>query len=61
MQQGCRVVLLASAPGDHSRVLTFILGQLENLSFCMEIMCWEPWISQLQIIGLLRIFLKGQP
>ena len=56
MQQGCSVVLLASAPGEHSRVLTSVLGRLENLSFYMEIICWEPWISQLQSIELLRIF-----
>ena len=31
--------------------LTFVLGWLGNLSFCIEIVCWEPWISQFQSIG----------
>ena len=36
--------------------LTFALGWLENLSFFIQMMCWAPWILQVQCIGLLSIF-----
>lgn len=41
--------------------LTFALGWLGNLSFCIEITWGAPWISQVQNTKLPRIFLRGQP
>ena len=41
--------------------LTFALGCLGNLSFCIEITWGAPWISQVQSTRLPRIFLRGQP
>ena len=40
------------------RRLTFALGQLENLSFFTEIICWAPWIifSHVEAHGLPSIF-----
>ena len=54
-------MLSAPAPGDLFRVLNSTLGRLENFSFCMEIICRVPWVSQVQSIGNLRIFLRAQP
>ena len=54
--QGCAV----AEPGGPWR-LTFVLGGLENLSFFIEIICWEHWISQVQSAGLPSIFLRAQP
>ena len=39
--------------------LTFVLGQLENLCFFIEIICWAHWISQVQSTGLPSIFLRA--
>ena len=41
--QGC-VLALSSGPW----LLTFAIGQLGNLSFFIEILCWVAWISQVQ-------------
>ena len=41
--------------------LTFVLGWLENLCFVIEIICWAPWISQVQSTGLHSIFVRAQP
>ena len=41
--------------------LTLALGQLENVSFFIQILCWAPWISQLQSTGPPSIFLRAQP
>ena len=41
--------------------LTFALGQLENLRFFTQIICWAPWILQFQSSGLPSIFLRAQP
>ena len=38
--------------------LTFVLGQLENLSFFIEIIRRADWISQVQSTGLPSIFLE---
>ena len=51
-------MLSASAPGDHFRALNSVLGRLENFSFCMEIICWVPWVSQVQSIGTLEFLLE---
>ena len=39
---------------------TFALRRLENLRFFIQIMCWAPWILQVQR-GLPSIFLRAQP
>ena len=39
---------------------TFALGQLENLRFFVQIICWAPWILQVQCTGLPSIFLRAQ-
>ena len=54
--QGCA---LAEPSGPWC--LTFVLGGLENLSFFIEIISWENWISQVQSTGLPSIFLRAQP
>ena len=36
-------------------------GQLENLRISIDIMCWAPWISQVQRTGLSSFFLRAQP
>ena len=54
--QGCAL----AEPGD-PWFLTFVLGGLKNLSFFIEIMWWEHWISQVQSTGLPSIFLRAQP
>ena len=36
--------------------LTFALGQLENLSFFTEIICWAPWIIFSHVLGSLSFF-----
>ena len=36
--------------------LTFASGQLENLSFPLESVCWVPWISQVQSTGFFLAF-----
>ena len=41
--------------------LSFFLGQIGNLSFFIEIICWAPWISQVQSTGLPSIFPKAEP
>ena len=56
MLQGCAL----AEPGGPWR-LTFVLGRLENLSFFLEIICWAPWISQVQSTGLPSIFVRAQP
>ena len=56
MLQGCAL----AEPGGPWR-LTFVLGRLENLSFFIEIICWAPWISQVQSTGLPSIFVRAQP
>ena len=45
--QGC--ALAASGDSWH---LTFALGQLGNLCFFREILCWAPWISLVHSTGL---------
>ena len=52
--QGCAL----AEPGGPWR-LTFVLGQLENLCFFIEIICWAHWISQVQSTGLPSIFLRA--
>ena len=42
-------------------VSNFCPWLLENLSLFIEILCWAPWISQVQSTGLLLIFLRAQP
>ena len=39
----------------------FAHGQLENLSFFLETMCWAPRISQAKSSGLPFVFLGAQP
>ena len=56
ISQGCT----QAVPGGLWR-LTFALGQLENLTFFIQIICWAPWISQVQSTGLPSIFLRVQP
>ena len=55
--QGCAV----AEPGGLWR-LTFVLGQLENLCFFIEIICWAHRISQVQStgarLGSLQFFLE---
>ena len=51
--QGCALAEL-SGPWH----LTFVLGQLENLSFFIEIIRRADWISQVQSTGLPSIFLE---
>ena len=41
--------------------LTFALGRLENLRFFIQIICWVPWMLQVQSTGLPSIFLRAQP
>ena len=53
--QGCA---LAKAGGPCYQ--TFALGQLENLRFLVQIICWAPWILQVQCTGLPSIFLRAQ-
>ena len=36
--------------------LTFASGQLENLSFPLEIVRWVPWISQVESTGFCLAF-----
>ena len=36
-------------------------GQLENLRIFVDIMCWAPWISQVQSTGLSSFSLRAQP
>ena len=36
---------------------SFARGQLENLSFFIETMCWAPRVSQAQSSGLPSVFL----
>ena len=40
--------------------LTFALRSVGSLSFSLEILCWAPWISQVQSTGL-PFILKAQP
>ena len=47
-------------PGGPWRLL-FALGQLENLRFFIQIICWAPCILQVQSTGLPSIFLRAQP
>ena len=54
--QGCAL----AEPGGPWR-LTFVLGRLENFSFFIEIICWAPWISQVQSTGLPSILVRAQP
>ena len=53
--QGCAL----AKPGD-PWCQTFALGQLENLRFFVQIICWAPWILQVQCTGLPSIFLRAQ-
>ena len=39
---------------------TFALGQIENLRFFIQIICWAPWILLVQSTGLPSIFLRAQ-
>ena len=41
--------------------LTFALGQLENLSFFIQIICWPHWILQFHSTEPPPIFLGAQP
>ena len=41
--------------------LMFAPRQLGNLSFCIEITCWAPWISQVQKTRLPIVFLRARP
>ena len=41
--------------------LTSSLGQLGNLSFFIQIICWAPQILQFQSTGLPSIFLRARP
>ena len=54
--QGCALV----EPGGPWR-LTFAPWRLENLRFFIQIICWAPWILQVQSTGLPSIFLRTQP
>ena len=54
--QGCAL----AEPGGPWH-LTFALGWLENLRFFIQIICWAPWILQVQSTGLPSIFLRAQP
>ena len=54
--QGC-----APAEPSGSLRLTLALGQLENLTFFVQILCWTPWILQAQSTGLPSVFLRVQP
>ena len=54
--QGCA---LAEPSGPWC--LTFALGQLENLAFFTQIICWASRISQAQSTGLPSVFLRAQP
>lgn len=54
--QGC-----APAEPGGSLCLTLALGQLENLTFFVQILCLAPWILQVQGAGIPSIFLRGQP
>ena len=40
---------------------TFAPGRLENLRFFIQIICWAPWILQVQSTGRPSIFLRAQP
>ena len=40
---------------------TFAPGWLENLRFFIQIICWAPWILQVQSTGHPSIFLRAQP
>ena len=39
----------------------FYPRRLKNLRFFIQIICWAPWILQLQSTGLPSIFLRAQP
>ena len=56
VSQGCAL----AEPGGPWR-LAFAPGQLENLRFFIQIICWAPLILQFQSIGLPSIFLRAQP
>ena len=54
--QGCAL----ADPGGRW-CLTFALRRLENLnSFFTQIICWAPWILQVQSTGLPAIFLRAK-
>ena len=55
-RQGCALV----GPGGPWR-LTFAPGRLEDLRFFIQIICWAPWILQVQRTGLPSIFLRAHP
>ena len=57
--QGCQGHALAE-PGGPRRP-TFAPGRLENLRFFIQIICWVPWILQVQSLGRPPVFLKAQP
>ena len=40
---------------------TFAPGRVENLRFFIQIICWAPWILQVQSTGRPSIFLRAQP
>ena len=52
---------LCSSRARWPRCLTFAPWRLENLSFFIQIICWAPWILQVQSTGLPSIFLRAQP
>ena len=54
--QGCAL----AEPGS-PWCLTFAAGRLENRRFFIQIICWAPWILQVQSTGLPSIFLRAQP
>ena len=54
--QGCAL----AEPGGLWHI-TFALGRLENLRFFIQIICWAPWILQVQSTGRPSIFLRAQP
>ena len=46
---------------DAPCTLLLFLCDWKISGLCVEIICWAPWNSQVQNIGLPRIFLRAQP
>ena len=54
--QGCALAVPSS-----SWCLTFALARLKNFSFFIQIICWEPYILQVESTKLPSILFRAQP
>ena len=55
--KGCQGRALAQLGGSWHP--TFAPGRLQNLRFLIQIICWAPWILQVQSTGHPSIFLRA--